>query len=842
MDNDLNRSVRLLEDALSTPSRGLFKKSLSQHFNESKDLTLMLAPHELQKLKSDHYLYNETMADLLHGDTTLTGSVIQNEAPWKGTVDNLYMEFFEALQGDSASKDVLEILAELARCCSDTLKVVRSLHSKVALSSIDEENWLEKERDTWKLLYILYQDRFMAQNLVDEDMPIQYFGKSEKNCMESLFKRESLVRECQLVIDWLESQTCEKDDKVLHFSDSTVGWENTLHQLQSSDTIAFGSSRQIVYKLDPDAPHYQKKPLHDLDNDDEQRLNRHLFEQIRYGKLEEAEKLARQCGHGWKAAILEGWRLFHNPNIKEETDNEVDDGYEEMELNELKDIEGNSNRDAWKIMAIRYCKQDWISKYEKASIGVFCGYINSILPVCNTWEDFLWAYMKCMVDIRVESEIRDCCTKDNGYLPLPDEYWIQRTSLNDVFTTLESSKNKTVREQAKERERIIQKYIILDEIPALLRDLEEWVEGTNVSTQFLRFAAHLVLFLDQIGQGHKQVGIEKVIEAYIKRLMQMKETQLIAFYVNKLSPSKQVHMYAQYLENIIDYEERKISLEYADECGLDVMSVARQVVENIRKRPEEVDKSGNLQQKITETDKFKISAIDWLIFYESQRIEALAQTNAIIFNFLTVGKLDAAQLAFNKIPSDSVKTIQSEISESNEELNLIVKEYLSYKAYLEAYETFNEWFKQIKNKPSEPEKLPETAHFPEKVAHEHRVSQFKAELERWKLTTNHLAKSAKGHLYNVLLFPDGWLSGTKDAESLRKVILPEVTLLLYSVLSETKLYQECVQLADILATEAHGLYKEFTKDQLGSFLIKIGESAALLTEMDKDPFGNEITA
>lgn len=71
--------------------------------------------------------------------------------------------------------------------------------------------------------------------------------------------------------------------------------------------------------------------------------------------------MARQCGHSWKAAIFEGWHLYHNPNINEnnfeDRSSDVDDGYEEMDSNELKDVEGNGNRDVWKIMALRYSKQ-----------------------------------------------------------------------------------------------------------------------------------------------------------------------------------------------------------------------------------------------------------------------------------------------------------------------------------------------------------------------------------------------------------------------------------------------------------------------------------------------------
>lgn len=44
----------------------------------------------------------------------------------------------------------------------------------------------------------------------------------------------------------LEVQACEKDEQSVHFSDAAAGWENTLHQLESSDSIAFKSSRFVL--------------------------------------------------------------------------------------------------------------------------------------------------------------------------------------------------------------------------------------------------------------------------------------------------------------------------------------------------------------------------------------------------------------------------------------------------------------------------------------------------------------------------------------------------------------------------------------------------------------------
>lgn len=121
--------------------------------------------------------------------------------------------------------------------------------------------------------------------------------------------------------------------------------------------------------------------------------------------------------------------------------------------------------------------------------------------------------MKGIVDIRVESEVRDCVVRNNSYSPLPEEYWIQRRSLNEVFDALESSKNPIVRDEARKRDHIIQKYIILDEIPKLVNYLEDWAENSMVDTQFLRFAAHLVLFLEQIGQANNRQSVEKIVEA-----------------------------------------------------------------------------------------------------------------------------------------------------------------------------------------------------------------------------------------------------------------------------------------------------------------------------------------
>ncbi|KAK4875289.1 hypothetical protein RN001_011711 [Aquatica leii] len=830
MDFDLERSLRLLEDSISRQGNLLITTTPKTKQRHSENLT----PRSLIDVEKQRYSINDKSFNaIVDENKSIAGSVLRINEPWKLTVNSLFVEFYEVLQSYTNSKDVFDTFSDLARCCTDALQVIKSLKRKSSVHYIDEETWLENERNTWRLLLALCQDRFITLNNGDAE-PTSYYGKSEKLCVANLFKNDSIVRETQLVIDWLEYNAAERDIEALHFSDISYGWENTLHQLKSADTIVYESSRQVVKSLHPDAQWSDEHlTLHDLDVEDDKRLSRMIFQQIRCGKMDKAQELCVNSGHSWRAAVLEGWRLYHD-----NTDAEMEAMEEENDPDSASKYcysEGNEIRDKWKAAAYDYCKLEYLNLYEKASVAALCGSLNSILRVAENWEDYLWAYMKVLIDIRVESEIRDVITAQ--YESLPDEYWDQRVSLNDVFENLEDAQNTKVKNEAQLQMRIVQKFIILDDVPQMIDIINEWIENSNVATQFLRFASHMVLFLEQIGKIDDRDKSDNIIESYISRLAEMNDIRLIAFYSSKLGLYKRIFVYASYLERVLDNEQRKEALTYAEDCGMNVQCVAKQVVENIRNRPHEVSTFGNLQEKLTDTDLLKVSAIDWLLISDTTKLDAIEQTNALIFSFLTLRKLDAAQLAFNKIPPNIVDEILSE-DELEPNINQILKEHLSYRAYLDAQEAFNEWYKQYKSKPIPPGELSENAHFTEKVAHQHRESQFRADTERWKLSTAHLSKTAKAKLYNVLLFPEGgWLSSAKDCAFLRSTCIPEIVLLLYSVLSESGYYEECLQLADTVASEKYGLYKAFSKDKLKEFLKQLCDSSVILLNKKKDAWG-----
>lgn len=77
--------------------------------------------------------------------------------------------------------------------------------------------------------------------------------------------------------------------------------------------------------------------------------------------------------------------------------------------------------------------------------------------------------------------------------------------------------------------------------------------------------------------------------------MEMRETQLVTYYISKLNVQNQVHFCAMYFENITENEERKEALLCAEESGLNTMEITKQIVENIRNKPHDLEEVRGLQ-------------------------------------------------------------------------------------------------------------------------------------------------------------------------------------------------------------------------------------------------------
>lgn len=608
----------------------------------------------------------------------------------------------------------------------------------------------------------------------------------------------------------------------------------------------FGGQREIVKSLDPDAPHREKLPLHDLDLDDQKRMIRHLFNAIRQGKIDEAQSLCEHCGQPWLAALIEGWRLYHDPN---------------MDSNEtIKDvkqpIEGNPRRDLWKRCAYAMADSSKLDDYSRAVAGSLCGQIDSLLNVCgDDWWDLLWAYLKVQIDIRVESEIRSSCSRT--YCAMPEKYWDGKMSLEQIFAELNANKNIDVKAMARSTMATIQKLLVLDDIAGLLDHMNKSLES-DATPQTMRFFAHLVLFIRQIGRNHQEEIGDRIIRSYVQCLMKLGDAQLVAFYTAALPNAQQVQLYSEFVENIQE-SQRTQCLDEAQAHGLDVELIAKTTVERIQNVVSDDEKL--LAGELSELDKKKIGSLQLLTYSQEQRSELLWQANAMMRSFMAQRKVDAIKKAFAVIPLDSIQLLMQVYGGKNNlppRAECAVREHLCHQTYIAAIDGYNDWIELFFSKKPKPPTAVHGRNFTEKVASEHQEQLFQQELTRWKLSLKEQTKMTKDLLYNVLLFPEsGWLVDPEDVqpdyssegdvcmwenrkfqmENLRKLHIPDIVLLLHKILTLAEEHQECMKLCDEIAAEQNQLYSVFSKHKMSELLAKISETSLALMNQKLDSFG-----
>ncbi|XP_039951092.1 nuclear pore complex protein Nup107 [Bactrocera neohumeralis] len=872
---------------LTTSKRSLVQikpqtaKELYTHQSASpNELSISLLPNELSRVLdqperqrslnySDTFFgnYNDTTCDVFNISDRSTLEENTKLFLLKEKTDSLFPQFQEVLQGRTNDSEVFDTIQNLIQTCAgvaDELQKTFRENATMSKCQINNYKWLDQEINTWRLLFALYKDRIMVQaEDVGMDCNMPPLGGSEKEVIAQLYACNSTLREYQLMVDWLEACYNRKDSQpqVGHVTNRAVGWENTLFQLQNRRDVAFGTGVDIVKALDPDAPHRERRPLHALDEEDNLRLSRCIFAEIRQGRIDEAMTLCKYSGQTWRAAILEGWRLHEDPNYETQ-----------FNTREKQPIEGNPRRDIWKKCAwlMADCKK--FDEYTRAIAGAFCGHLDSLKALLNvSWEDVLWAYLKVQIDIRVESEIRACCIK--AYLPLPDTYWNSKMSLEQIFEELSVHKDAAVRDYNCSKVGIIQKYLILDNIGELLQIMRRWVEESNksndprdsLSPHILRFITHIVLFMRQIGRVDKEETADFIVAAYVDCLIKMGDAQLVAFYTAALPGKFQMFLYSKFLEGITDTASRSAALTEAINAGLDVENITRYTVDNIRQRvPDIIEKAAMSDAKlkigeISSFDQRKISALEWLTFLPTQRGELLWQANAMIRTFLGENKSECVRAVYEIVPTDSLSQIIN-IYGSNENFpcreQCSIKEYLSYKIYLTAIESFGEWSRLLHNRPKEPNVITAGANFTERVASEHKGQVYHADLKRWEANLEEQTKLTRDALFNILLFPEkGWLidpDTSKDPvningldwqnrqiqlEKLRSICIPEMVLLLHKVLHVSGDYQGCVKLSDEIASETRQLYKVYTKHKLAELLSKLSESSLQLLNKKLDPWG-----
>ncbi|XP_019066191.1 nuclear pore complex protein Nup107 [Fukomys damarensis] len=723
-------------------------------------------------------LFTKTEPNNLTEDANVSAVMLREDDPGEAASSSMFPDFLQSFLKHSLST-VFDLVEEYENICSSQVNILSKMVSRATpglqkFSKTASMLWLlQQEMVTWRLLVSLYRDRIQTSLQNGNMLTTPAASASEKTFVEALFQRESLVRQCQMVVDWLESIAKEEigdfSDNIEFYAKS-VYWENTLHILKQRQLASsIGSARPLVTELDPDAPIRQKMPLDDMDREDEIRLLKYLFTLIRAGMTDEAQRLCKRCGQSWRAATLEGWKLYHDPNINGEIGAE------------LEPVEGNPYRRIWKISCWRMAEDERFNKYERAIYAALSGNLKQLLPVCDTWEDSVWAYFRVMVDSLVEQEIRLSVMAQNETEELPREYLEANWTLEKVFEELQATDKERVLEENQEHYHVVQKFLILGNIDGLMDEFSRWLSKSRskLPGHLLRFMTHLVLFFRTLGiQAKEEVSIE-VLKTYIQLLISEGNTHLIAFYCCHLPQDLAVAQYALFLEGVTDFELRHISLELAREADLDVATITKTVVENIRKK-----------------DNGEFSPHDLSPDQESDTTQVISGGREAHETFTEwFNHMNAAPQKPTLISQPSfTEQVAYEHKEKKYEMD-----YDIWKGHLDAL----------------------TADVKEKMY-------------------NVLLFVDGGWMVDVREDPEGDHERTHQMVLLRKLCLPRLCFLLHTILHTTSQYQECLQLADMVSSERHKLYLVFSKQELKKLLQKLRESSLMLLDQGLDPLGYEI--
>uniref|UniRef100_A0A4W6CP34 Nuclear pore complex protein n=1 Tax=Lates calcarifer TaxID=8187 RepID=A0A4W6CP34_LATCA len=796
-----------------TPARSLLRATPASLFRQNlddSDWTNSMYTSPVSGLENTSFFTEDI--------TNLSSALLKEDDP--GEAGDLFPEFLASFLKHSSSA-VFDLLEDYQALCQDKVDVLQSVVLRAGQNS-----------KTAGVRWLLQQESIGTGDDIMTDVVVP--SESEKVVVEQLFQRDAVIRQSQLVVDWLE---CIAKDQIGDFSDNieyyakNVCWENTLHALKmrrKSDNLCL-----LCVSRTPDAPLRQQRPLN-------------LFTLIRAGMTEEAQRLCKRCGQAWRAATLEGWKLYHDPNM---TSGSI----------ELQPVEGNPQRGIWKACCWRMAEEEQLNRYERAIYASLSGNLKPLLAVCESWEDCVWAYFRVMVDSLVEKDLMSSGMAHQEVETLPREYLEANWTMEKVFEELQASESKRVLEETKEHYHIIQKFVILGDLDGLLEEFSDWLTASKpLPSHLLRFMSHLLLFFRSLGLALKEEVCVDVLKAYVSLLIRDQQTDLVASYVGQLPAELATAQYAAFLETVTQVELRPRCLQLATEAGLDVAAITKLVVETVRERDdtEFTHHSQTLETGTTKEDQRKIDIIDWLLFDPAHRAEALKQSNAIMRKFLALQKHDAAKAVFSKVPDDSMKEIccqwagVSQTTLPAEDENSI-REHLCIRAYLEAHEAFTDWFSHSSNAPQKPAPAPE-AKFTEKVANEMREKEYQTSLSAWSCRLEVLTEDVKERIYNVLLFVDGgWMvdnrqDSEQDSErshqmaALRSLCLPRLSFLLLSVLQNSSRHQEALRLADIISSDQHRLYQVFSKEELRRFLQKLRESSLSLLDRGLDPLGYEL--
>lgn len=350
-------------------------------------------------------------------------------------------------------------LQQYAKICTDRAgelkeqaraEVQRAARQAAVVSCAQE---LEAESATWQLLWHLY-------GVESRELPAGKGGNFADGAgLEKTFRQRAAdvvfeddeINRCARIVAWLEALSSEalavqcggggggghhQSEAVASSFTSTDGlWRETKSRIAGG--LMGRDAATLVNRVDPDAMTRQiGKRLLPENMKDEERLAVEIWRLVRAGKMSAAAKLCEAVGQPWRAAFLTGGGGPQGvlPVGTAALEADESEHMADVQAADLAvDVEGGEgvSRALWRwtcaLAADRIAAASGSggngdngglnnnttttnnnnkgAVYESALYGVLSSHLARVLPVCKSWEDILWATLRCWLDAAVDIQL-----------------------------------------------------------------------------------------------------------------------------------------------------------------------------------------------------------------------------------------------------------------------------------------------------------------------------------------------------------------------------------------------------------------------------------------------------
>jgi len=519
---------------------------------------------------------------------------------------------------------VAESLVEYRNVCMDRAGDLKSLASSqlqetgayVGLSKYADE--LEAEGSTWNLLLFLFGDSdgsFPAGRGGDFVQGAGFEKTYRQHVTDLVFQNEVLNRAARAVA-WLEAEAVERDPEPGQGLVQKDGvWQETRAGLKEKNTInstmqtvngklSTSSSMDVqgnigVQHIDPDAMTREGAGIHPDNAKDEERLGKMVWRFVRSGRFSGAVNACHKAGQSWRCMSLtaggSNGPLPLGEAARQADDTETGALQAEILAGEVESAKNIPVRSLWRWACYSASEKIGESasvvghgKYEAAVYGLLSTNVKRIVPACSSWEDVLWATLRCWLEYHVDkillrdlqshAEDQRGTAKDFGpdlVAPRLDmdefknavELWPSDAISREIPDRLEEAVSKGSSEfgglvvdgnDGAKRYRKIQTDIIVGDSASLLETLVGWIspkedtadEGPPCPPGIMRFAAHLALLFKQVGMpqieednsestlySKFQDVLQRLVWVYAVHLIDSASFSLVPIYLVHLRPS-----------------------------------------------------------------------------------------------------------------------------------------------------------------------------------------------------------------------------------------------------------------------------------------------------------------